>query len=95
MRVENEFQKFSTITVVAQYSHNMYIKNVIESNFRTYFMRQNDVSFAKIDSLRMKIRQLTCFRCIVKIVFESTSQSVCQTDQFAFVAFEISTRFHR
>ena len=58
-------------------------------------MRQNDVSFAKIDSRRMTLRQLTCFRCIVKIVFELASQSVSQSNQSAFVAFEISTRFHR
>ena len=92
MRAENELQNFSTITIIAQYSHRMYIKNVIKPNFRAYSMRQNDVSFVKIDSRRMKLRQLTCFRCIEKIVFESINQSnqsiksinqINQSNQFA------------
>ena len=95
MRIENEFQNFSTITIVAQYSNSIYVRNVNKSSFKTYCMRQNDVLFAKIRSCRMNLRQLTCFRCIVKIVFESASQSVNQSNQLALVEFEISTRFYQ
>ena len=83
----NELQKLSTITVVAQYSDSFYLKNLNRSNFRAHCMRQNDVSFAKIRSCRMKLRQLTCFRCTVKAASESASQS----DQPALAVWGLDT----
>ena len=65
-----------SIAIFAQYFHIIYINKMICTSFEIERVFQNDVLFAKIHSCRMKLRQITCFRCIVKIVFESANQSV-------------------
>ena len=70
--VENKFQNSIfcsyNIAIVASQSIISYDKILKSTNFKTYFMHQNNVLFARNENLLNEIYSIICFRCIVKIV---------------------------